>query len=310
MWKRIDVIFSLRNPLHIGFLPSKGSVVSPTRYYVPGKNFWGAITKRTTENLFKDPTGKDYQKMGEEIKNNFRFSYFYLYYTEIIYIPSYTDKGLMFGDKNQIDRLEFERKFVGSRVLTEIDRSSGTAKDKKLHEIEFIKDRYKDERGNIEKTRLIGCIWIKNICKLRGNKVKVNNKGIFVDDFNLIEELTLGGEQNYGFGLVELESIPNEKISPINDNLKNEQIKINIEESDPIISHIKYVKNVSFQGDIEILTGRGYKETSYKYKKSPGQELSEPGYYFAPGCFLKTERLKIMTLQWNGIMKFDDKAQV
>ena len=78
MWKRFDVVFALNSPLHIGYLPfTKGLVISPTRYYVPGRNFWGAVTKRLTESLYNDPT-KEYKKIGKQIKENFRFSYFYL----------------------------------------------------------------------------------------------------------------------------------------------------------------------------------------------------------------------------------------
>lgn len=173
MWTRIDVIFTLKSPLHIGYLPFKGSVISPTRYYVPGKNFWGAITKRTTEHLYKDPHGSDYREVGDKIKNNFRFSYFYLYDDKTIYTPSFADDELKYGN---LLLPEFEHKFIGSRVLTAIDKNSGTAKNESLHEVEFIKDKYIDENGEVKTTKIIGCIWVKDNFNFEDNKkILINN---------------------------------------------------------------------------------------------------------------------------------------
>lgn len=312
MWKRLDVVFTLKSPLHIGYLPFKGSVISPTRYYVLGKNFWGAITKRATERLSDD---LNYRNIGKQVKDIFRFSYFYVYDGETIFIPKYSDKGIVFGDKKELDKLEFERKFIGSRVLTAIDSNSGTAKDVSLHEIEFIKDKFRDEKGNIRNTRIIGCMWIRENSKLDGFEIKIDDKGILVEDFNLIEELTLGGEQGYGFGLVKLVKILNEKRFPIiKDKLEGEEIRIQVEKKYPILSHLKYDKNISFQGDLEIIVERGYfdiekddaKET--EYRKNPGKLFPPKGYYFSPGTLLEIENKEFL-LSWNGIIRLGDKNE-
>jgi hypothetical protein len=312
MRKRVDIIFTLKSPLHIGYLPFKGSVISPTRYYVPGKNFWGAITKRTTEHLYKDPHGSDYREVGDKIKNNFRFSYFYLYDDKTIYIPSFADDELKYGN---LLLPKFEHKFIGSRVLTEIDKNSGTAKDESLHEIEFIKDKYIDENEEVKTAKIIGCIWIKEKTKLDNKDVKIGNNGIFINDFNIIEELTLGGELGYGFGLVKLESIiPNGKLFPIKEvSLEEENILIEIEENQPIISHLQYDKSLQFKGDIEPITGRGYfdieknteseSESENEYKKNPGKSLSKINYFFSPGSIIKLENNNTLSLNWNGILK-------
>ncbi|MGQ9848183.1 MAG: hypothetical protein ACUVQP_11890 [Bacteroidales bacterium] len=308
MWRRLDVIFALKSPLHIGYLPFKGSVISPTRYYVLGKNFWGAVTKRATENLYESPTTKEYKVIGSDIKENFIFSYFYLYDGEIIFTPKYSEVGLIFGDKKQIDKLQFERRFVGSRILTAIESDLGTAKDETLHEIEFINDKYSDEKGNIKTTKIIGCIWVKEGAKLNGSKIEVKNCGIFVDNFNLIEELTLGGEIGCGFGLTKLESILNEKRFSINDDSTGE--KVEITNNNPILSHFEYRENIPFNGEIEILTGRGYfdierndLEIAPEYKKNAGKILSNIAYYFSPGTTLKLgNNIKIL-LDWKGIMR-------
>lgn len=316
MWERIDVIFTLKSPLHIGYLPFKGSVISPTRYYVPGKNFWGAITKRTTEHLYENPQGKNYKNIGKQIKDNFRFSYFYLYDDKTIYTPSFDDDELKYGN---LLLPEFEHKFIGSRVLTAIDKNSGTAKDESLHEIEFIKDKYIDENEEVKTTKIIGCIWIKEGTKLDNKDVEIKDNRIFINDFNIIEELTIGGELGYGFGLVKLESIiPNGKLFPIKEvSLEDENILIEIEENQPIISHLQYDKDLHFQGDIEILAGRGYfdvekninQETQNpEYKKNPGKSLTSKGYYFTPGTLL-LNNIEPLLMDWDGVLKKKDQNE-
>lgn len=309
MWKRLDVIFALKSPLHIGYLPFKGSVISPTRYYIPGKNFWGAITKRAAEHFYNNPSSRDYRKIGLEIKDNFRFSYFYLYDGNTIFIPKHTDNGLVFGEesKEHIDKFSFEQRFIGGRVLTEIDSKSGTAKDGKLHEIEFIKHKFRDNDGSIKETKIIGCIWFKTGSKLNDYQIEPNNLGIFVNNFNLIEVLTLGGEQGYGFGLVKLESIWNENRFPIKDTTEGNEIRINVEANAPIPSHLEYDKSISFEGDIEILIGRGYFDIeksdskASEYKKDAGSVITNKGYYFSPGTMIEGDYEFL--LDWDGIIE-------
>lgn len=303
MWKRFDVIFALKSPLHIGYLPSSGSVLSPIRYYVPGKNLWGAITMRATENFFDNPDGANYLEIGNQIKNNFRFMYFYLYDGKAVYTPEFTDDGLKYGKS---DEFTFEQRFIGSRVLAAINHNSGTAEDEKLHDFEFINHKYRDDNGNIRDTKLIGCIWIKDRdvipTKDGGKKVETNENGIFVNGLNLIEELTLGGEQNYGCGQIELESINKERF-PIEDVEDNDDIiKINIKKGEPILSHLKYDANITFQGDVELIGGREYQEKSERYQK-PGANIVQPSYYFSPGTKLLSVEGKKFVLEWNGIIK-------
>jgi len=309
MWKRIDVIFTLKSPLHIGYLPFKGSVISPTRYYVPGRNFWGAVTKILTENLYENP-GEEYKKIGEQIKENFRFSYFYLYDGETIFIPKYSEEGLTFGDKKKIDKFQFEYRFIGSRVLTAIDSDSGTAKHESLHEIEFIKDKFSDDGARIKDTKIIGCIWVKENSKLGDYEVQIKNNGIFVNNFNLIKELTLGGEQGYGFGLVELASIL-DNIFPIEDTPNDKEVNIIVGKDKPILSHLKYDRNIPFKGDLELLSGRGYdieKESNEKagYKEKPGSILANLSYCFSPGTSIDPKDYMRFSLDWNGVIKIID----
>lgn len=298
MWKKVDVVFKLKSPLHIGYMPFKGSV-SPTRYYVPGRNFWGAVTKRITEHLYNDPKADDYRKIGGTVMNNFRFSYFYLYDGKTVYFPHWTE-GLMYGSNNkEITKSEFEHKFIASIISTAID-SNGTAKDESLHEIEFINSRFKDENGDLKDVKIAGCIWVKENAKIEDKKVIINDKGIFIGNFNVIQELILGGESKYGFGHVLLHSInriESSNLAPF--KWKNPE-KIEIKSNEPIITHLKYSKNINFKGDLELLAGRGYFDPQNPVKTSdkPGKAILKPEYYLSPGTVLNENITG--RLNWNG----------
>ena len=79
MWERVPVCLELISPLHIGFLPNAaGTVIAPTRPYVPGKNLWGAVTASVASRLRHDPTPADFAHLGTDIRENCAFSYCYL----------------------------------------------------------------------------------------------------------------------------------------------------------------------------------------------------------------------------------------
>jgi len=323
-WDKIDVVFKLKSPLHIGYIgyiPFKGPVVSPTRYYVPGRNFWGAVTKRITEHLCKVPKAGDYKKIGKQIMENFRFSYFYLYDGKTIYLPCYTDEGVKYGN---ITKAEFEHRFIGSIVSTGIEDKTRTAKDKSLHEIEFINSKYRDENGNIKAVKIAGCIWIKKNAKIEikreeeeTHKFKIKPNGIFIDDFNIISELILGGESKYGFGHVLLDSI-NEVNFPLeyivesknSDENSKSEIKIKCRKDESLLAHLRYSRKVKFKGDVELLTGRGYydplklkNEEKDKNHTRPGEVISSPIYYFSPGTVLQEEGECV--LNWDGCIELN-----
>ncbi len=313
MWKKVNIVFKLKSPLHIGYMPFKGSVVSPTRYYVPGRNLWGAITKGVTEHLCEKPEADNYKKIGRQVMENFRFSYFYLHDGRTIYFPRYTDEGLKYG---VITKAEFEQTFIGSIVSTEIEDKTGIAKDKSLHEIEFINNRFRDENGNIKPVMIAGCIWIKKNAKIevKRNKeekektyqFKIEPNGIFIDSFNIISELILGGESKYGFGYVRFASEAEfSKTAPFKWGDNPEEIEI--KQGEPLVAHLKYNKNKKFEGDIELLIGRGYfdpekleNENNREASDKPGEIISQPEYYFSPGAVLINQHKCI--IKWDGIL--------
>ncbi|HEY8541248.1 MAG TPA: hypothetical protein VIL29_02620 [Pseudothermotoga sp.] len=286
MWKRLDIVFRLKSPLHIGYMPFEVFVFSPTRYYVPGRNFWGAITKRITEYLYEKPKAENYKEIGVKVMKNFRFSYFYVYDGKTVYLPRYTENGLRYGDDNrEVSKSEFECRFIRSFVSTAID-SDGTAKDGSLHELELISNKIKDEDGNTKDVKIAGCVWIKEDTEI------VLGEGI-------IEEFILGGESKYGFGHVVFESINEISVFEWDDP---ESVEIR---SKPLPAHLKYEKNLKFKGDIELLTGRGYYDPNSPEKENggckPGAVISIPEYYFVPGTVLAEP--KKFKVRWDGILE-------
>jgi len=292
-WARLELIYELESPLHIGYLPAKGSVVAPTRYHVPGKNFWGAVTKLATEYLFKNPAGENYQEVGEKIREYFRFSYFYILEDNEIYCPCFSKEGLVYGNKKKITKNQFEYKFVGGRVSTSIDFSSKTAKQGSLHEIEFINNKYTDKNGNIKNTKIIGIVWVSKDAGLpseAGNsQVDIKGDGLYVNGLNLLKELTFGGEQNYGFGRVRLCCInEGKKLFPVEDNLNEDKVIVTVKKDNPVLSHVKIKSDkndglIRFRGDIELLSGREYSNKEKERFKEAGKHIVPPKYHYSPG---------------------------
>lgn len=298
MWNKYKVVFKLKSPLHIGYTPFKSSVISPTRYYILGRNFWGAITKRITEFSSSSPKSKDYIEIGRDVRKNFIFSYFYLYDGNIVYYPNYKENELKYGD---MDVSHFESRFIGSRISTAID-NLGTAQDETLHEIEYINNKFKDNNGNVNDVKIAGCIWINDNATIKDKEIKnddIKDDGIYINSFNIIKELILGGESKYGFGHVVLDSFIKEN---------SNELTRKIQENEPICSHLEYSKEIPFKGEIELLSGRAYydiqKESNNNEAKDskPGSSFLETKYCFSPGTVILKNNVYV-SLQWDGKLK-------
>lgn len=307
MWNQNKVVFKLKSPLHIGYTPFKSSVVSPTRYYILGRNFWGAITKQITESFFRSFESEDYIDVGHDIRNNFIFSYFYLYDGDTVYYPKYEEKELKYGDMYVSN---FESRFIDSRISTAID-NSGTAKDESLHEIEYINNKFKDKNGNVNDVKIAGYIWIKENATIKDKKLEIKKEkdGIYINNFNIIKELILGGESKYGFGHVEFYSFDDRVNLPINIETENSnELSVRIQKNEAILSHLEYSKEIPFKGDIELLSGRAYydiqKESNNNEAKDskPGSSFLETKYYFSPGTIILKNNMDV-SLQWDGKLK-------
>lgn len=288
-WQRLLVCFELLSPVHVGFLPNRaGTVLAPTRCYVPGKNLWGSVTARLTAKLFKHPSASNFRRVGDEVKREVFFSYFFLSDGESIFNPSYTPEGLKWG--NLSDK-EFRGRFLASHVSTAIGKSTGTAADESLHELEFIQHRVGSPPEPSQKVFLVGAVWFVDGANITGRTLQLREGSLWAgDDADILEEITVGGERNYGFGRLKRVDASGAWMQ-VGDELWRTapDEEISLDGDQPLVGHLPYRRDCLFCGDIEILAGREYDPASGAVAfENPGKKVLNCGHYFAPGTRVRT----------------------
>lgn len=124
-WQRYELIFRLLSPMHIGW--RKSGNLQQTRGYVPGKNFWAALTARLTRGTGQGANGRAYVEMGEWVTKHFRFPYLYPALQENgAYRPHYPWEE------------DFDYLFANSYTSTALNYTTQSAEEAMLHETEFI----------------------------------------------------------------------------------------------------------------------------------------------------------------------------
>ncbi|MHA1338820.1 MAG: RAMP superfamily CRISPR-associated protein [Promethearchaeota archaeon] len=293
-WHLYLISFKLKSPLCIGFY--KINRLLRTRLYVPARPFWGALTAKLTRSLKLYNYNCNYREIGEFLKKVMRFGYFYISTGKNIFIPKYTENGLMFDNLLQF---KFENKFISSLISTSIEPHSHTAEKGMLHEIEYINPyTILNEDECPTPVFLKGLLWISN----KANKkftVKINKNIFFMSDNNikvkfsdLIKTLQIGGERKYGFGLLKLIDF-----KEINDtelyNLglngiweENEEgINIKLKKNEFIWAHTRYNSDLKIKGVIEPIVNRNWST------KGTGRELETLGLCWAPGSILMEDKV-------------------
>lgn len=299
-WQQLPLAFELQSPLHIGFLPNQpGTVIARTRCYVPGKNLWGAVVANLTPRLLPNLSPAEFRKVGDALRSVIRFSYLYPCCGEKVLAPSYAEGELMWGEMT--DR-EFRTRYVGSYVSTSIGEAGGAAYGT-LHEIEFLRDKTRNDKGDTTPVTLAGTVWIKEGAKLDGKQLEVNAETVLMDGDDILRVLTIGGERNYGFGLIHRISV-------------SETLRSNIcqlwPDKDPdavqllndnfLLGHLPYEPSYLFKGDVEILGGREYPGNGGipAFQKAGAHINIEGGYWFTPGTrlYVDSSGLSISVDEW------------
>lgn len=291
LWKCYELEFKVKSPIHIGY-GSKLGIINRTRYYIPGKTIWGAVTATLAREAMKGYEPKLYKYVGDFVRKHMIFSYLYPLKDESVLYPNYTDNGFGFGKDNEnfMSKEEFERDFVNSYISTAIDISSKTAEENSLHELELISP-----------DKLLGYLFVDlkenkdyNISFVEvGEKeitLRINNNPIKV--FDSIETIQVGGERNYGYGQLELqkENIK-EKNNPVNLYKSDISVDLNdlaLKTPNLALAHVD-IKNLNFEnfkGDIEPLIGREWDKSS---SKGAGQDISDPKICLSPGSKLSSK---------------------
>ncbi len=242
MWEMHEVELKVISPIHIGW--KKLGNLQQTRPYVIGRTIWGALTNSIVqlENI----------KNHIDIKENFKFSYFY---------PFIKGEKVNFHWDNPE---EFEWKYISSYVSTAIEKRS--AVDNSLHETEFISPITREG----DDVYLKGYIFTKNEAGYDWKKA--------------LNYMQLGGERTYGWGRVELEETisGNRKLfEEYEIDTENEEIIVNIKPGEneklPILAHTKAEENDLFDGDIEPLVGLEHDGNSFGKNASVAEICWIPG---------------------------------
>ncbi len=268
-WNIHKIVFELRSPMHIGW--RKMANIQYTRYYVPARTVWGALTNA----IVKQDKSLSFQEVGKDLKQNLRFSYFY--FTQNAdgsdpLIPEYRQKGLSFG---RLTKNDFEREFLDSYAATAIQPESFSAEEASLHEVEIICAATKSEGKSVY---------------LTGYVFEKTDSANLHDWQEAIKSLQLGGERKYGFGRVK-GKVTGVKTDKIFGNYAVEftshEPVLKINHGDPLPAHVDTKSGLNdaiISGETEMLVSR---ETEVAEKF--GQSISEAKLCFTPGTTFETE---------------------
>jgi len=302
MWKCYELEYKAKSAIHIGYGSQLG-IVSRTRYYIPGKTMWGAVTAVLSRRIMESYDAEIYGKMGEFVKHHLIFSYFYPVKGADVLYPNYAEEGLGFGSKEKgefvMNKEEFEKKFITSYVSTALDKTSRTAEEGSLHEfelispVEFVGYLFTNLEKNHGNAKYGMPIFVREV---EEEKIRVEIKGKKVEVFEAIKEIQVGGERIYGFGQLELKD---EEIKQRESFFNRYEVVLDAErpriKAEIALSHVmmkddkgKYLdKLANIRGDIEPLVWRAWSE------KGTGQNPNFEGIALVPGSKFGLREMKI-----------------
>lgn len=296
-WKTYKLTYLAPGPVHAGFREI-GNVVR-TRYYIPASTIWGAVTAQLTRSIF--PAGHPqmpllYQIIGDYVKENLRFGYFFPTEEGIIYRPKFERNAEKYGS---LSRDQFERKFITSIATTALEVSAEegattkqtfAAEEGSLHEMEIMTAK-KTPAGDWAKLQFFGYAYFKIERPFKSEIPDVNElKKLENDDFVLeqIQEIIAGGERKYGFGKLVLEKCEEENESK--DLIPAELCKNNVDSEIYFASHVPFIseKKLEISGPIEPYVCRVWGNGTKTSGKGPGQSYSVANVCWVPGCKLES----------------------
>ncbi|MBC7260294.1 MAG: hypothetical protein H5T65_13755 [Chloroflexi bacterium] len=270
-WTLYTATYELRSPLHIGY--HKVGNLQRTRYYIPARNLWGAVTEALTRRGFSttDVPQGDYQKIGEWVKAHCAFGYWFIQDNGAPLHPRYGENGLKYGD---LTAAEFERRYLDAHVTTALDPATTSAQHGSLHEVEFIAPHNRDGA----RTRVGGWVFLDKT----------------LDWPAWLGDLRVGGERRYGFGQLRLVSFSE------GDNrewqLDGGRPSIKRKPGEPLLAHT-LVQNVAARGTIEPLVGRETHGDSRRF----GMRLTPAQVCWVPGSVVEQDTR--FTLEPDGVWK-------
>lgn len=287
-WRQYRIIFKLTSPLHIGY--RKIGNLMQTRSYVPGKNLWAALTARITRDNDKGNDGKAYEKTGKEINEKFRFTYLWpaispdntevKNWDDLTTYFTFEDQNnnnmkKIYPMKKENNRKPFDYLFLDSYASTSLDYERQGAEEGSLHEVEFISPVTRDAK----QVYVAGSIWVKELPPDIPEGIKNWQKSI--------EKLSIGGEQKYGWGrleLIECEKLENNSLEP-DEFLWNSYVPV----------HIDVEGAEEIHGSLEPLVGWETKEDNLT-------KIRDAKIAFTPGSIIQNKAKQFKIIE-NGLWK-------
>ena len=279
-WRCYQLTYELHSPLHIGY--HKVGNLQRTRYYLPARNLWGALTERLTRRGFAPggiPAG-DYQKIGRWVQEHCAFTYFYILEGDRLLAPRYVNGKLCYGDLPVPD---FERRYLDSMAGTALEPQQTAAKTGSLHEVEFISLYPLDGGATWNRTRLRGWIFVDDGAYALWPQIR-----------QALEDLSVGGERRYGFGRLRLVGDPTEGQS-CGYEVDRDRPRLRLNSGDPLPAHTP-VDNVPARGLVEPLVGRETR-SSARF----GGQLINAQICWVPGSVLGADAC--LDIQPSGVWK-------
>ncbi len=281
-WKQYRIAFRLLSPLHIGY--RKVGNLMQTRYYVPARNLWAALTARITRDCGRGYSGQAYDDIGSMLKKYFRFGYLWpaIPRNGKIKVETWNDLETFFSfpldEKKSLHELFpnpyqknpslFDYFFLDSHQGMAMNQFNQAAEDGSLHDIEFIAPH---SRGNGELVYLAGTMWVDD-----------NLPEDLAAWENSIRQIRIGGEQSYGWGRVELIFC-----------LPLEKEKCSIEPdgffwSGHIPAHLNSLETENnVHGEIEPIVG-------WQAQIDGSQKIGDATIAYIPGSIIKNENTKFV----------------
>ncbi len=270
-WEMFKATYELRSPLHIGY--HKVDNVQRTRYYIPARNLWGAVTEALTRRGFaadvlKKERPDDYKAVGEWVKAHCAFGYWFIEENGTALAPHYENGTLKYG---ALTTAEFERRYLSAHVTTALDAATTSAQDGGLHEVEFIAPHTSDGTP----THIGGHVFLDEEAK--------QHLGAEDSWCAWLRALSVGGERRYGFGQLRLHRFVSTNVSDWQLDAPRPQIAF--QSGTPLPAHA-LVDDVEACGTIEPLVGR---ETPPENSRKFGMTLTSVQICWSPGALVQEE---------------------
>jgi len=273
-WTLYTAIYALRSPLHIGY--HKVGNLQRTRYYIPARNLWGAVTEALTRRGFSTNgvSRGNYQQIGEWVKTHCAFGYWFIWENNEPLCPHYERNCLKYGS---LTAAGFERRYLDAHITTALDAATTSAQAGSLHEVEFIAPHSREGK----RTQIGGWVFLDETAQAT------------LDWPQWLRDLYVGGERRYGFGQLRLaENGWQAGGNPSGYTLILDQARpmVEVAAGQALPAHT-LIDGVSAQGQIEPLVGRETQMDSRRF----GMHLTTAQLCWVPGSLLTSTAELVVT---------------